>query len=649
MSFLRGAAVGVVMLAACHAPGPDDNRSAKQVADPTFTRDIAPIIFDRCTPCHRPGQAVPFTLTDYSDVRQHAREIAAATKSRFMPPWLPEPGYGEFAHERRLQNEEVEMIRRWVERGTIEGDHSDLPPAPKWPQGWRLGEPNLVVRFPQPYTLRSGKADVFRNFVIPVPLPSTRYVRAIEFQPGNPKILHHATIGIDRTRSSRRRDEQDREPGYEGMLSETVQSPDGHFVGWTPGKTPTVQPEDMSWPLEPGTDLVIQLHMLPADEAESIQPSIGFFFTERPPTRTSVVIKLGSKTINIPAGQKDYTIKDTYTLPVDVEALSVYPHAHYLAKDMKGVSTLPDGTVKWLIWIKGWDFHRQDQYEYAAPLSLPRGTVLTMQYTYDNSAENERNPNDPPRRVTFGPQSSDEMGDLWLQVVPRNSLDAAILARDYVQRELSADIASGEMMIQLAPDDALMRNFLGVRYLQAGRLDDAINRFREALRLNPKLAEAHNNLGNALQFAGRTGEAVEYFRRALLIVPRDDRVHFNLGNALKAIGREDEAIREFQQTIAINPDFADAYNNLGVALASQHKLEEAVRQFERALRIKPDYADAHNNLGLALASTGNVVEAIRHVRRALEIRPDYADADKNLQLLLRSIGLQQSLSQGRQR
>lgn len=627
--------MGALMLAACQASEPDDGRSAAPQSHPTFTKDIAPILFEHCSPCHRPGHLAPFALLDYSDVGKRAGQIASATTSRRMPPWLPEPGYGEFANERRLDDQQIALIQQWANEGAMEGAASDLPPTPTHGEGWQIGEPDLVVRFPQPYTLRTGSTDVFRNFVVPLPVSSTRYVRAVEFQPGNPKIVHHATIGVDRTRTSRRLDEDDPEPGYEGMLSEGLQSPDGHFLGWAPGALPTAQPADMSWPLERGTDLVVQLHMLPGGQPETIQPTMGFFFSETPPTRTPIVIKLTNKAIDIPAGQKDYTVNDTYTLPVDVDALSVFPHAHYLGKDIKGFATLPDGRVKWLVWIKNWNFQQQDQYRYAVPLFLPRGTVLTMRYTYDNSAENVRNPHRPPRRVLFGPQSSDEMADLWIQVLSRNPADRAVLLKDYFERGLQSDIASGEMMIRVEPADAGRHNFLGARYLQVGRLNEAIDRFARALRLNPQHAEAHNNLGNALQIAGRPSEAIDHLRQAARIRPRDDRVHFNLGNALKAVGREDEAVKEFRQTIAINPDFADARNNLGVALASQRKLDEAISQFEQALAINPDYADAHNNLGLALASTGNMADAIRHLRRALEISPTYADAANNLQLLLR--------------
>jgi len=631
-----GIALGVLALAGCQVPGPQADRSAAGVRAPTFAKDIAPIIFEHCSPCHRPGQMVPFALLDYSDVRKRVGQIALVTKSRFMPPWLPEHGYGDFALERRLSDEQIELIQRWVQQGAIEGDPSELPPIPKWREGWQLGEPDLVVRLPQRYTLRPDGTDVFRNFVIPVPLSSTRYVRAMEFQPDNAMILHHAIVGVDRTRSSRRLDEEDPEPGFDGMLAEGIQSPAGNFLGWTPGRGPVVEPADMSWPLDRGTDLVVQLHMFPHGKAETIQPSIGFFFSETPPKRRAFVVKLGSKTIDIPPGVKNYTVTNSYTLPADVEALSVYPHAHYLGKDIKGFATLPDGTVKWLIWIKDWNFNRQEQYRYARPLFLPRGTVVTMQYTYDNSADNVRNPHDPPRRVLFGQHSSDEMGELWLQVLPRNDVDIAILARDYRQRELNFDIASAEMMVRVDPDNASRRNFLAAGYLQIGRIEEAIGHLREALRLNPEHAEAHNNLGQALQSAGSPTEAIVHFRQAVRLKPNDDRVHVNLANALNAVGRGDEAIPEFRRAIALDPDSAETHNNLGVALGSQRKIAEAIREFERALAINPDYADAHNNLGIALGSTGDVAAAIGHFRRALEIRPDYSDAQSNLNLFLKT-------------
>ncbi len=224
-----------------------------------------------------------------------------------------------------------------------------------------------------------------------------------------------------------------------------------NVYGWTPGKAPFMEPADRAWTLERGSDLVMQLHMLPTGAPEIIQPSVGLFFSDRPPAHAPLPIKLESKAIDIPAGQADYAIDDRYVLPADVDVLSVYPHAHYLAKEMKGTATLPDGTVKPLIWIRSWDFRWQDQYRYVDPLFLPKGTTIAMHFTYDNSDGNPRNPHHPAQRVKWGPQSSDEMGALWLEVLPRRDEDVAALTRDYEERSLRADIAGAEMQVGTSP------------------------------------------------------------------------------------------------------------------------------------------------------------------------------------------------------
>jgi Flp pilus assembly protein TadD len=548
-----------------------------------------------------------------------------------MPPWLPERGYGEFMNERRLEDEEIETIQRWVDEGASEGDPADKPPMPEWVDGWQLGEPDLVLRMPNAYTLRADGSDVFRNFVIPIQLPSTRYVRAMEFRPDRPNVVHHAVIGVDRRRFSRVFEREDPEPGFDGMPSEQVET----LFGWTPGKAPFRESEDMARPVEQGSDLVLQLHMLPTGKPETIQPSVGVFFTSTAPTRVPFLLKLGKKVIDIPVGQKEYTVDDTYVLPVDVDAFSVYPHAHYLAKDMKAFAVLPDGSRKWLVWIKAWDFKWQDQYRYVTPLFLPKGTSLTMSFTYDNSSDNPRNPNRPPRRVKWGPGSLDEMGDLWLQVVPRTASDIDVLRGDFVERELQADIAGAERALQADPLDGEMHNFLGTRYLLAGRTPDAIEHFEQGLRLKPDDAEAHNILGSVLQSQGRLAEAIGHLREASRLRPRDDRVQFNLGNALGAAGKVREAIDHFRRAIALNPGDADAHHNLALMLRSQNQLGEAISHLRRALEIAPRSADIHNNLGAILALNGQVDEALFHVREALNVQPDFPDAQNNLSLLLK--------------
>jgi len=259
---------------------------------------------------------------------------------------------------------------------------------------------------------------VFRNFVIPVPITTTRYVRAVEFRADRPQALHHADLAVDLGRVSRALDRAEPGAGFSAMDGGQVQN----VYGWSPGKVPVMEPSDNAWTLDPGTDFVLLLHMIAGAQSDTVQPSIGLFFSDTPPTRTPISVKLEAHGIAIPAGEPNYVVEDSYVLPVDVEAVSVYPHAHYLGKEMRGTATLPDGSQQELLWIRRWDFRWQDRYRYRSPVFLPRGTRLSMRFTYDNSAANPNNRNDPPQRVRSGPRSTDEMGQLWIEVVPRRAV-----------------------------------------------------------------------------------------------------------------------------------------------------------------------------------------------------------------------------------
>ena len=546
-----------------------------------------------------------------------------------MPPWLPEPGHGEFLNPRRLSDEQIALIQKWVEQGTPEGNPADRPEPPEFPDGWQLGTPDVVLKTAESYTLQPGKGDVFRNFVLPVPRSSTRYVRAIEFRADNPKVLHHANIAVDPARVSRRLDRMEPGPGFATMPEDEVQN----VFGWSPGKVPIPEPEDTAWALEEGSDLVVQLHMVPGAKAETVQPSIGLFFTPTPPTRVPIVVKLESKTIDIPAGEPNYVVEDSYVLPVDVSAVSVYPHAHYLAKEMRGTATLPDGSEKPLIWIKQWDIRWQDQYRYKDPVMLPRGTTLRMRFTYDNSAANARSPR-PPRKVTWGQNATDEMGALWVEVIPRNSTDAAVLTQDYFRRALATDIASAEMQVKNDPRNPAAHNRLALKYVQAGRVQDAQARLDEALRLAPDDAEAHSNLGTVLQMQGRLAEAAPHLETAVKLKPNDDRIRFNFANGLTAAGRSNDAIREYERAVALNGENADAHFNLAMLLGPQNRLDEAIAHLRRVVELTPRNSEAHRNLSVAYGLQGKLDQALGEAREALRIQPDSAAARQQLDRLL---------------
>jgi tetratricopeptide (TPR) repeat protein len=600
-------------------PLPDSSRNRV-----TFTRDVAPIISGQCASCHRPGGPAPFALLTYNEVAGRARTIGDVVRRRVMPPWKPEPGYAEFSGERRLTDAQIGLIQQWIQQGAIEGDPADQPRPSPAGRDWQLGEPDLIITMPQPYRLRAGGRDVFRNFVIPLPVAERRYVKAWEFHPGNRTVVHHATMVIDTTNASRLRDEEDPEPGYEGLIPLSARNPEGYFLGWTPGQTPYVVPDQMPWTLERNSDLVLMLHLRPSGKEETVQASLALFFSATPPSRTPVTVRLSRQNIDIPAGEKHYTITDSYRLPVDVDALGVQPHAHNLAREIKAFATLPDGMTRWLVYIRDWDFAWQDSYRYRTPVALPAGTVVTMEYTYDNSVDNARNPNQPPRRVTYGQLTSNEMGELWLQVVPRRPADVARLNREVEARLLPETIVGYEMMVAEDPKNAGLHDDLGLLYGQAGNRQRALQHFTESLRLKPASPAAEYNVGTALLAEGRRDVAAEHFRKALELKGDYAPAHYGLGVVGQLDGNAEAATREYAEALRLDPGFADAGYNLGVMLEDQRNLGAAIRQFRQVIALHPDSWPALSRLAWILATspdtaTRDAAEAVRLGERAAEL------------------------------
>jgi Tfp pilus assembly protein PilF/mono/diheme cytochrome c family protein len=578
---------------------PEPNR--KDDRQVTFNRDIAPIVFQSCTRCHRPGESGPFPLLTYDDLRKHARQIETVTRTRFMPPWLPEPQALDFADESRLSDEQIATIKKWVDEGAPEGDPADLPPQPKFVEGWQLGQPDLVLKAAKPYRLLASGSDMYWNFIFPVPIDRTRWVKAVEIRPGDKRFVHHANILVDRQQNSRQR-EKEPGAGFEGMEikieSETF-DPDSHFLFWKPGTVPYVEPEGMALRLDKGTDLVLNVHLQPSGKPETIQPTIGIYFTDRPATKFPMLLQLQNDAkLDIPAGEKHFVVSDEVTLPIDVDLLAIYPHAHYLGKDLQAVATLPDGSTTTLIHIPQWDLNWQAVYRYAKPLPLPKGSTISMRYVYDNSEDNSLNPNHPPERVRGGNRSKDEMAHLWLRVLPR-----------------SFDSKAGDPRMLL--QEALARH---------------------NIRNDPADFEAHYNLASMLQARGDGAEAIVEYQAALRIRPQDATANNALGAALIATGEPDRALAYLQTAAQISPEYFDAHYNLGNALASAGDFPGAAEQFAAAVRIRPNDADAHANLGSALAELGRFAEAKTQFEHALEINPAHALARENLQQLQSAMG-----------
>jgi tetratricopeptide (TPR) repeat protein len=597
----------------------------------TFYKNIAPIIYRSCSPCHRPGETAPFSLLTYQDVKTHARQIADVTKRRYMPPWLPEMGYGEFEGERRLSSTELQTIQDWVQQGSREGSPSDAPPMPEFTVGWQSGTPDLIVEASKPFQLRADGPDEFWNFVLPLPISSTRWVKAVEIKPGNPRVFHHANLLLDRSGSARR-SEKTPGSGFGGMdlaIEEDTFDPDSHFLFWKPGSVPWVEPDGMAWRAEPGMDVVLNVHLQPSGKIESVRPSIGLYFSDHPQTKFPMLVQLEHDgALDIPPGDSHFLVSDEFRLPMAVNVLAVYPHAHYLGKVLEGYATLPDGTRKWLIRIPDWDLNWQAVYRYRKPLFLPKDSVISMRYVYDNSAANPRNPNNPPIRVKNGDNATDEMGHLWIQVLPVGEKDQRMQLQEAIMRR----------RLEKYPGDFSALFNLGSLLLTRGDAGGAIPYFEKALQVHPRNAPAQNELGAAFLSQSKTAEAIEQFQIALDADPGYTDARYNLANALASEEKWESAATQFRKILQENPKDQNARDHLLEVLSmwahdllAANKLEQVVLCYREAIGLQPQDATLHTNLGTALARLGRLTEAIPQFEAAVAIDPGLEAAKHNLE------------------
>jgi mono/diheme cytochrome c family protein len=432
----------------------------------TFTADVAPILYGNCVTCHRPGEAAPFSLITYEDAKKRASLIAKVTASRYMPPWHAAHGYGEFADERRLTDQQIAVLSDWFKQGMTEGDPKKLPALPSFPAGWHLGTPDLVLEMPAAYDLPASGPDVYRNFVVPTGLTEDKWVRAVEFRPSARKVVHHALFAYDTSGGARKMDGEGGKPGFGGMGTAGVggaAGSTGPLGGWAVGATPVFLPAGVALALPKGSDLILQMHFHLTGKPETEKSTIGIYFADKAPERKVFALQVPAlfgfgANIDVPAGEKAFVIRDSLTVPVDVRAYSVTGHAHYVAKDMKAEATLPDGAKQPLLSIPDWDFNWQDRYLYKSPVLLPKGTRIDATLTYDNSADNPHNPSAPPTRVQWGEQSFDEMGSVILAVQCVRAEDEPALQQAIAARTRAAVAnaqANGTLQRYLAQRAAL--------------------------------------------------------------------------------------------------------------------------------------------------------------------------------------------------
>lgn len=587
----------------------------------TYHGQIEPIVLQDCAPCHRPGESGPFSLLTYEDARKRAAQIVKVTSSRYMPPWLPEAGYGQFKEERRLTDAQIKLFAEWLKQGTPAGTPRKGTEPASAAAGWPMGQPDLVLRTSRPYTVSADAGETFWNFILPVPITSTRWVRAIEIRPGNPQVFHHANVILDRSHAARRR-ESSPGAGFSGMdviFEEESFEPDGHFLSWKPGSSPVVEPDGMAWRADPGMDLILNVHLKPTGKEEKVEPVIGVYFTDKPQTRFPVLIQLEhDRALDIPPGDQDFVVTDEYRAPMDLNVLAVYPHAHYLAKTIEGYATLPDGSKKWLIRIPNWDLNWQGVFRFQTPVLLPKDSIVTMRIHYDNSAGNVRNPNSPPKRVTGGTDAASEMSHLWLQVLQVADGDH----RAEIQESVSAQ------ELKKYPDDFTANFRMGDLLLTRNQATEAIPFFQRAAQSDPRSVLAVTELGAALFAARRLPESAEMLRQALILDPAYIDARFNLASVLASSGQFEESVREFGRVIAAQPDNlkaqqlrAQARVLWGDQATKAGDDNKAIELYREAIPDFGENADLHVRLGLAYARKERLEESQAEFETVLKLDP----------------------------
>ncbi len=583
---------------------------------PTFARDVAPLLYRHCATCHHPGEAAPFSLLSYDDARRRAGQIAEVTQRRFMPPWLPGDAAAAFDGDRRLSEQQLQTLKAWADAGAPRGDAADEPPPPAFTQGWQAGSPDLILESPA-YTLAAEGRDVFRNFVIQVPLDAPRWVQSIELRPENPRVTHHARLGIDTSNESLRRDAEDPEPGYEGMA--WGQDPDGQLVIWAPGVIAHPGTPGVAWRLFPKSCLVLHTHLQPSGKPEVMKFRIGIRFAGQAPTIQPAMLRIGSCDIDIPPGATTHTISDHYVLPIDVDVHTVFPHAHSLCREVHITAQPPQGPLLTLLSIDHFDENWHDSYRYQRPIRLPRGTRLDTTFAYDNSDANTRNRHHPPRRVVYGSNADDEMEDVYLQVTAVHPDQRAVLMEDYTRYEMRAQIAGYRKSLDQDPGNPWSQEALATCLVGLGKPAQAATILEQRIKDGPPAVYPVVSLGMALLATGENPSAEAQLRRALTMDDQYPLAWLGLGRALAA--QQKPAEQAYRRAVELAPGLADASLDLAELLIRSGNLDEAARLCTAATASSPDIPGLYLKLAEISARRKDYDQALAYFRSARDIAP----------------------------
>lgn len=405
--------------------------------DVTFTKDIAPIIYNNCTQCHRPNEIGPFSMTNYDEIKPWAPMIKYVTSIRYMPPWKADPEYSRFQGERFLSQEDIDKLAAWADDGAPYGNASEEPDLPDFPTGSQIGTPDLVLSMAESFEHKGGNEDEYRVFVLPTGLNEDKQISTIELRPGNTSIVHHALFSSDNTGEARALDEADPVYGYDGFGGFGVNSAfERMFPGYVPGQKPIPYPEGTGQILPAGSDILMQVHYGPKPFPQKDSSTVNIFFKKEPVTRqvqNIIFLPFSPYITNGPfliAPNSVKTFHCQFTSPIKVSVFAIWPHAHLLGQSFEVYTIDSGGDTTNLIRIPDWDFNWQGSYNFKKYIVIDPGTTLHVYATYDNTVNNPSNPNSPPAFVTWGEKTTDEMLFLPISFVLYNNGDEDVVFED---------------------------------------------------------------------------------------------------------------------------------------------------------------------------------------------------------------------------
>ena len=521
---------GVLLLTSCSKPNP---------IGPSFHADVAPVMHQHCIRCHQPGGDAPFSLISYEDANIRRAEIIDVLKTGHMPLWLPADDSLPILGRPTITEAEKDLLTRWADSG-LEGQ-INAPATPPKNVHWSLGEPDLHVVFPT-VAITGETNTLYHTVIASAAVDKPRYVTGIQIHSGNNQAIQQMTLQIDPYSARRGQGNDNHAVCFSGPAYGLAQHPDGHVLNWTPGKQGQHISPELAWTLKPGTDLVLQLHLRDLSEAASLTPEVGLYFSDDPPIHQTHGVTLECTDFEIPAGQSAFALHQSFTLPADSHLYTLYPQAHLLCRSMMISADLPSGESVRLLHIPHWNPNGQDAYQLASPYYLPKGSILQMDYVYDNSSDNPSNPYSPPQPIIQGYHRTDEIARLSAQLLPVREADYPALQEASIRNALAKN-DSANNHLELAN---LLRN--------RRAFEEALTHYQQAIQRTPKSISAHRNLAATYASSGQLANAYEAMVETIELNPANAEAWAYMGSLLIALEDQKGATEAFQQVLELDPD-----------------------------------------------------------------------------------------------